>query len=92
MIDFSLSPEIEDVRVRTRAFVAEHILPLEADKANYDEHENIRLDLMEAVRAKAKAAGLWSPQVPKSRGGMGLPMVGQAVMYEEANYSIFGPA
>ncbi|MEZ5775355.1 MAG: acyl-CoA dehydrogenase family protein [Hyphomicrobiaceae bacterium] len=91
-MDFSLSPEIEDVRVRTRAFVAEHILPLEADKANYDEHENIRLDLMEAVRAKAKAAGLWSPQVPKSRGGMGLPMVGQAVMYEEANYSIFGPA
>lgn len=90
-MDFSLSPEIEDVRLRTRAFVAEHILPLEADPANFDEHENIRGDLLDEVRAKVKAAGLWCPQVPRERGGMGLPMVGQAAMYEEANYSIFGP-
>jgi len=91
MIDFSLSPELEDVRQRTKKFVAEHILPLEDDKANYDEHENIRLDLCDEVRAKVKEAGLWCPQMPRERGGMGLPFTGQAVMYEEANYSIFGP-
>ena len=91
MIDFSLPREHEDVRVRTKAFVAEHIRPLEDDRANYDEHENIRGDLLEAVRAKAKAAGLWCPQVSKTRGGMGLPMTAQAAMYEEANASIFGP-
>ncbi len=91
MIDFALSPEVEDVRQRTRSFVAEHILPLEDDRDNYDEHENIRLDLCDEVRAKVKDAGLWCPQVPKERGGMGLSFVGQAVMYEEANYSIFGP-
>ncbi|MEL6374235.1 MAG: acyl-CoA dehydrogenase family protein [Pseudomonadota bacterium] len=90
-MNFTLSPEIEDVRVRTARFVAAHILPLEADPANYDAHENIRLDLLEEVRAKAKAEGLWCPQIPKAMGGMGLPMVGQAVMYEEANRSIFGP-
>src|SRR5450631_2434614 len=91
MIDFTLSPEAEDVRQRTKAFVAEHVIHLEADRANYDEHENIRGDLLEGLRAKARAAGLWSPQVPKARGGMGLPMTAQAAMYEEANYSIFGP-
>jgi len=91
MIDFTLSPEAEDVRKRTKAFVAEHIIHLEADRANYDEHENIRGDLLEGLRAKARAAGLWSPQAPKTRGGMGLPMTAQAAMYEEANYSIFGP-
>ena len=91
MTDFTLTPEIEDVRLRTRAFVAEHILPLEDDPANYDEHENIRRDLLDQVRENAKAEGLWCPQVPKEFGGMGLPVVGQAVMYEEANYSIFGP-
>ena len=91
MIDFSLTPETDAIRLRTKAFVAEHILPLETDRANYDEHENIRSDLMEAVRMRARAAGLWSPQVPKERGGMGLPVTAQAVMYEEANYSIFGP-
>ena len=90
-MDFTLSPEIEDIRLRTRAFVAEHVLPLEADPGNYDAHENIRLDLLATVQAKAKSAGLWAPQAPKDYGGMGLPVVGWAAMYEEANRSIFGP-
>ncbi len=90
-MDFALLPEFEDIRQRTRAFVAEQVLPLEADRGNYDDHENIRLDLLEAVRAKAKATGLWAPQAPKEWGGMGLPIVAWAAMYEEANHSIFGP-
>ena len=90
-MDFALSAEIEDIRKRTRAFVEEHVLPLEADRANYDDHENIRLDLLASVRDKAKAQGLWAPQAPKDFGGMGLPTVGWAAMYEEANRSIFGP-
>src|SRR4051812_21765417 len=90
-MDFSLSPELEDIRLRTRAFVETHVLPLESERENYDDHENIRLDVLRATQAKAKAAGLWAPQSPKEYGGMGLPIVGWAVMYEEANRSIFGP-
>ena len=90
-MDFTLSPEIEDVRLRTRRFVETHVLPLEADSGSYDDHENIRLDVLRAVQAKAKAEGLWAPQAPKDYGGMGLPIVDWAVMYEEANRSIFGP-
>ncbi len=90
-MDFTLPPPLEDVRLRTRRFVEDHILPLEADPASYDEHENIALPVLKKVQEKAKAAGLWSPQVPSSHGGMGLPMVGQAAMYEEANRSILGP-
>lgn len=90
-MDFTLSPEIEDYRKRVRTFVREHCLPLEADRANFDEHENIRLDILKIVREKAKKAGLWAPQISKVGGGLGLPMVGQAAFYEEANYSIFGP-
>src|SRR5215471_1817067 len=90
-MDFALSPEIEDIRRRTRAFVEEHVLPLEADRANYDDYENIRLDLLARVREQAKAQGLWAPQAPKDYGGMELPVVGWAAMYEEANRSIFGP-
>jgi hypothetical protein len=40
-VDFSLSPEIEDYRCRVRAFVEANILPLEADPASFDAHENI---------------------------------------------------
>jgi len=90
-MDFTLSPEIEDLRLRTRAFVEQYVLPLEADRTNYDEHENIRLDVLAPLQQKAKAAGLWAPQSPKEFGGMALPIVTWAVMYEEAARSIFGP-
>ena len=91
-MDFSLSPEIEALRAKTREFIAAEVLPLEDDPANYEAHQNIREDVLECVRGKAKAAGLWAPQAPKERGGMGLPVVGWAALYEEANRSIFGPA
>ncbi len=90
-MDFTLSPAIEGYRLRYKAFVAEHLLPLESDPASFDDHENIRLDLLDILRAKAKAAGLWCPQLPKAIGGLGLPVVGMAACYEEMNYSIFGP-
>ncbi len=90
-MDFSLPPELEKIRKQTREFIAGEVLPLEADRKNYDEHENISLSALEKVRAKAKSAGLWAPQTPKQHGGMGLPIVGWAALYEEANRSIFGP-
>lgn len=90
-MDFTLSPEIEDIRLRVRAFVAEHVLPLEADPENFSEHENIPEDRLNAVRAKAKKAGLWAPQSPKEFGGMGLPVGAWPAIYEEAARSIFGP-
>ncbi|HEY2183431.1 MAG TPA: acyl-CoA dehydrogenase family protein, partial [Xanthobacteraceae bacterium] len=90
-MDFTLPPEIEKVRLSTRCFVEEHVLPLEADRRNYDEHENIRLDVLSTLQVKARAEGLWAPQAPKEYGGMALPIVGWAAMYEESNRSIFGP-
>jgi acyl-CoA dehydrogenase len=90
-MDFTLSPETEDIRRRVRAFIAEHVLPLESDPQNFADHENIPHERLEPVRAKAKAAGLWAPQTPKELGGMGLPIVAWAAVYEEAARSIFGP-
>jgi acyl-CoA dehydrogenase len=91
-MDFSQPPEFESLRRKVRGFVAAEIVPLEADPANYDAYENIRLDVLDGLRAKAKAAGLWAPQMPKARGGLELPHVGWTAFYEEANHSIFGPA
>lgn len=90
-MDFTLPPAIEDLRLRTRVFVAEHVMPVEADRGLWDAHENLSLDALEPLRAKAKAAGLWAPQSPVEHGGMGLPVVGWAAIYEEANRSLFGP-
>lgn len=90
-MDFTLAPEIDSFRQRYRAFVAEHLLPLEQDPGARDDHENIRLDVLEKMRMKARDAGLWAPQMPKGLGGQGLNVVGMAACYEEMNYSIFGP-
>ena len=57
-MDFTLSPEIEDIRVRTRAFIEEHVLPLESDPANFSEHENIPLARLKPVQANAKSANV----------------------------------
>jgi acyl-CoA dehydrogenase len=92
LMDFALPADVEDLRRRVASFVRERILPLEADRANYDEHENIALDVLERMRAEVKAAGLWLPQLPKAFGGLGLSVVGRAPCYEEMNASIFGPA
>ena len=90
-MDFTLAPEIEETRLAIRAFVAEKILPLEEDQANWDEHENIDMDVLKRVQAEARATGLWSLSMPVERGGRGFNTVGMAACYEEMNRSIFGP-
>ncbi|HQU50382.1 MAG TPA: acyl-CoA dehydrogenase family protein [Casimicrobiaceae bacterium] len=91
-MDFTLDPSTDDLRRRVRAFVDAKLIPLEADRANYDEHENVREDVLVRMRAEARAAGLWALQSPKARGGGGASFVGMAACYEEMNRSIFGPA
>ena len=81
-MDFALSPEIDATRKRIREFVETRIIPLEADPASYDEHENIAKPLLEKLRAEAKAEGLWALGMPKERGGQGFSMVGLAACYE----------
>ena len=90
-IDFQPSERVESFRSRIETFVAEHLLPIENDPAVRDEHENIRLDLLENLRAKARAQGLWCLQLPEEFGGQGLDKVGMTICYEEMNRSIFGP-
>jgi acyl-CoA dehydrogenase len=83
--------DLESLRRRVADLVETRIMPLEADRANYDEHENIRLDVLEEVRGAVKRAGLWAPQMPRYRGGLGQNIAGMAVLYEEMGRSIFGP-
>jgi acyl-CoA dehydrogenase len=91
-MDFSLAPEVEALRARVRALVADEIMPLEADPSAFDEHQNIALDRLDALRARVRAEGLWLPQLAPAHGGLGLGFVAMAALYEEMNHSIFGPA
>lgn len=91
MIDFTIPAVIEDYRARIAKFVETEILPVEFDRDNWNEHENIGEESLSILREKARAAGLWCLQLKTETGGKGLSAVGMAVCYEEMNRSIFGP-
>jgi acyl-CoA dehydrogenase len=91
-MDFTIPARVEDFRRRIVDFVDREVLPLEADPASFDEHENIAEPLLAQVREKAKAEGLWALQLTAESGGQGLDKRGMAVCYEAMNRSIFGPA
>ncbi|WP_284179598.1 acyl-CoA dehydrogenase family protein [Rhabdaerophilum sp. SD176] len=90
-MDFTISPELDRLRQRIAGFVAENLVPLEADPASYDAHENIALPVLETMRARARAEGLWCLQLKPESGGLGIGRMGMAVCYEAMNRSIFGP-
>jgi len=88
-MDFSLPPELLALRDRTRAFIAEQVIPLENDErqSHHGPSEALRRELV----ARAKAAGLLTPHASPEMGGMGLSHVAKAVVFEEAGYSWLGP-
>jgi len=90
-MDFTLEPALEDLRGRVAGLVDRRLLPLEDDPASWGEGEQIRWELVEELRAEIKAQGLWCPQMPKARGGLGVGPVGMAVLYEEMGRCRFGP-
>jgi len=88
-IDFSLSPELEAIREKTRAFIDEVVRPAEA---RIDEHDRKSLiDAIIEMRTEAQERGLWLPHMPKEWGGMGLGHVELAMVQAEAAKSGFGP-
>ncbi len=91
-IDFTLSPELEDIRLRVRAFVNDVVKPgEEALAAMRDEDRSDYITTLVGMRKKAAAAGLWMPHMPKEWGGMGLGHVQLAMVQAEAAKASYGP-
>jgi acyl-CoA dehydrogenase len=91
-IDFTLTPELEDVRLRVRAFVDDVVKPGEARIGNRDEIERADyIKVLLEMRAAAQEAGLWLPHMPEEWGGMGLGHVELAMVQAEAAKSTYGP-
>jgi acyl-CoA dehydrogenase len=89
-MDFRISPQVEELRSRIATFVENEIIPLESMASAYDAHGNIGDEPLARLRAKARAEGLWTLQLPRPDGST-IGRIGMAVCYEEMNRSIFGP-
>ena len=91
-IDFTLSPELEELRMRVRDFITTVVAPAEAqikNEADLDRAEYIHLLL--DLRRQAHDLGLWLPHMPDEWGGMGLGHVELAMVQAEAAKAYYGP-
>jgi len=94
-IDFTLSPELEEIRMRVRNFVDDVIKPEEARiEGNADNPALTGKDRIKALiglRKLAHAEGIWLPHMPEEWGGMGLGHVEFARVQAESAKSYYGP-
>src|SRR6266567_8743374 len=88
MIDFSISPELEDIRRRITALMDEYVY---RNEDRVIEHEGLPVDLERELQQKVKDALLWAPNLPKQWGGMGIGYVGQALVNEIIGRSVIAP-
>jgi acyl-CoA dehydrogenase len=93
-MDFEYSDKVKDLIQQVRSFMQEHVLPNEALF-----HEQITENpwetpaILEELKAKAKAQGLWNFFLPVSYGeySPGLTNLEYAPLAEEMGYNGFGP-
>ena len=94
-IDFTLTPELEDIRDRVRTFIAEVVKPAEDEIDGHGDHEALtgkaRIEKLIELRKLAFKQGLWLPHMPEDWGGMGLGHVELAMVQAEAAKSHYGP-
>jgi len=89
---FDLSEKTKDLQRRVRAFMDENIYPNE--KRFYDEIEHDRwkpTEIIEELKRKARAAGLWNLFLPNDENGAGLTNLEYAPLCEIMGRSAMAP-
>ena len=91
-MNFDYSDKVKSLEQRLRAFMDEHIYPNE--KRYYQEIENDRwapTKVIEELKPKARAAGLWNLFLPDDENGAGLSNLEYAPLCEIMGRSILAP-
>jgi acyl-CoA dehydrogenase len=82
-VDLAPTDAVSELRRRYRAFMEEHVYPNERQLRTDDQ------ELIRALQAKAKDAGLWAPHVPAEAGGTGQGFLAYAHLNEEIGRSSY---
>ncbi len=91
-MDFEHSPKVADLQQRVQAFMQEHIYPNE--KLYYSQIAEDRwrpVPIIEQLKPKARAAGLWNLFLPESEHGAGLTNLEYAPLCEIMGRSPMAP-
>ncbi|MCU0511377.1 MAG: acyl-CoA dehydrogenase family protein [Anaerolineae bacterium] len=87
-MDFTIPPPVQQLARRVQQFVEEVVLPVE--KRVLAGAELTKNDVF-ALRAQARAAGLFAPTMPVHLGGLGLSIPEWVPVLEAAGRSLIGP-
>ena len=88
-MDFSIPEHVQRLTERVYRFVEEEVIPLEIYAE--DHADGLPPDMLQTLREKARAAGLWGPQLPVELGGLGLSLTEIVPVFEAAGRSLLGP-
>src|SRR5712664_2475581 len=91
-MDFEFSQKAKDLQKRLAAFMDEHIYPNEARFAGeIERHRWSPTRVMEELKRKARAAGLWNAFLPDSEHGAGVSNLEYAPLCEIMGRSAMAP-
>jgi alkylation response protein AidB-like acyl-CoA dehydrogenase len=88
MIDFTLSPEIKELRHKAKSFIDEHVIPNEPLLSEYSAASDA---LMKDLQARVKAMGMWAIFIGPEAGGTGKGFLPYAFVNEILGRSPFAP-
>jgi acyl-CoA dehydrogenase len=85
-IDFEIPKEAQEVRLRVRKWVHDECIPAEQRLIDGEDYKTV----LNELRTKARAQGLWCPFIPEEYGGMGLGPLANALVQMELGESYLG--
>jgi alkylation response protein AidB-like acyl-CoA dehydrogenase len=88
VIDFSPPEQIQKIQADIRAFLEREVYPLE-QRLGQGSFRDL-LPELRRLREQVRSQGWWTPQLPKTFGGMGLGFVDFALLGEELGRSPLG--
>lgn len=87
MIDFTLPPDVAEVRERVRAFLTEDVDPAMPGLGSAPDPRAV----LQGLRERARQRRVWLPHMPVEWGGQGLGPTAMAFVQAELARNIFGP-
>lgn len=85
-IDFTIPPDLADLLERIRSYIAQDVLP--AEREIVDRTDILASwDVVERLRDRARERGLYTPHMPEDYGGLGIGVLGMALINQECGVS-----
>src|SRR4051812_32618867 len=85
-IDFTIPPDLADLLERIRSYIVEDVFPAELEIA---EPENLLSSwhVVDRLRDRARERGIYTPHLPEEYGGLGVGVLGMALISQECGVS-----